>query len=258
MNRFAFVALAFAAVICATPVAASDFEARGRAALEAGDHAAAAKIFEAAVKDEPDNADYHYLLGAAYVAGIDDAGMFGKMRLARGMRKAWERAVEIDPNHAQAHISLFGYYLQAPAIAGGDRDKALAELDQVARIAAQSDDLELVLAHALLRQQVEDWATAAAEFERIVAADESVLMAWYQIGRTALRSGERVERGIEALHHYLTQTPGENDPSLAWAHTRLGQLYATSGRPDEARAHYTAALELEPEHEEAMKAMEAL
>ena len=251
--------LLVALALVATPALADDFLDRGRAALEAREFDEAADIFEDAIEVDPDNAQYHHLYGAALAAGINDANVFRKAGMARDMRKAWERAVELDPDHAEARVSLVQFYLAAPRIAGGDRDKGVAQLAEVARIAdARPDALDLRMTHAFLCQQVEDWTCAATAFEQVVANEPERMMAWYQIGRTALRSGARLDRGVEALRRYLTHTPTEGEPSLAWAHTRLGQIYALQEHADEARAHYDAALALEPDHEEAKQALGAL
>lgn len=246
-------------VLFSAPALADDFVERGRAAIEARDFDEAADIFEDAVKADPDNAEYHHLYASALGAGINDASLFRKAGMARKMRMAWERAVELDPDHAGARVSLFQYYMNAPRIAGGDRDKAVAQLADIARIAdARADDLDLRMTHAFLCQQAEDWACAATAFEAVVAVEQDRMMAWYQIGRTALRSGDRHERGVEALLRYLEHSPAEGEPSLAWAHTRLGQIYLAQGRRDDARAQYDAALALEPDHEEAKQALGAL
>ena len=198
------------------------------------------------------DAERLYQEGVAIAATIDDASVFRKAGLARDMRDAWLQAVALDPDHARARVSLFQFYLAAPGIIGGGRDKALGELAHIARIAdARPDDLALRLDHGLLCQSVDDWACAAAAFELVVAKDPGAMMAWYQIGRTALRSGAQLERGAEALERYLTHTPGDGEPSRAWGYTRLGQVYAAQGRPADARAAIEAALALEPDHEEA-------
>lgn len=251
-------ALALAAALAALP-ASADYLERGQAAFEARDFKAAIRIYSEAVKAEPDNAEFHFRHGAALAAGINEVGALRKLGMARDMRTSWERAVELDPDHADARASLYQYYMNAPRIAGGDREKAAVQLAEFARIVkSRPDDIDLRMGHAFLCQQAEDWTCAAEAFEAVVAVEPDRMMAWYQIGRTALRSGERPDRGAEALLRYLEHTPAENEPSIAWAHTRLGQLYAAQGRTDDARAQLTAALALEPDHDEAKKAMRAL
>lgn len=286
MSRFWTLMIIGLAV--AMPVLADDYDERGRAALDAGDFEVAVGIYEAAIKAEPDNADYQHGYGAALAAGIDQASALRKPGIARRMRKAWNRAVELDPEHLDARASLVQFYLNAPAMVGGGRTKALREVEEIARrdaarghaamagvhladgnpaaateeyaraVAIRPDDVDLRLQYGFLCQQVENWTCAAHEFEKVVTDDAQRMAAWYQIGRTALRSGERLERGAEALAHYLAHGPAGSNPSLAWAHTRLGQVRQLQGRIDDARTEFERALALEPDHEEARKALGGL
>ena len=60
---------------------------------------------------------------------------------------------------------------------------------------------------------------------------------------------------MECFRVYLTMEPTELNPSLAWAHVRLGMLYEKKRDFATAQAEYEAALALEPDHEEAQKAL---
>ncbi len=53
----------------------------------------------------------------------------------------------------------------------------------------------------------------------------------------------------------MTFEPSEDEPSLAWAHTRLGMLYEKKRDFIAAQSEYETALALEPDHKEAKKAL---
>jgi len=208
--------------------------------------------------------------------------------MARSMRRAWERAIELDPAHLDAHQSLMRFYLRAPGIAGGDVDKArdqarrIAAIDRAAGYRAMAefhvvqeqlpqavaqyrqavaefpDDLDLAFEYGLFLQRVEDWDTAFAQFTGMIARDPARMDAYYQVGRTAMMSRSRLEEGVAALQHYLGHEPGDGAPSHAWARTRLGQVYALMGQVDDARREFRIALDLEPQHEEARNQLAAL
>ena len=283
-----FWTLLIIGLAAAMPVLADDYDERGRAALDAGDFEVALGIYEAAIKADPDNADYQHGYGAALAAGIDEANALRKPGMARRMRNAWIRAVELDPDHLDARTSLVQYYLNAPAMVGGGRTKAMREVEEIARrdaarghtamasvhladghpalateeyaraVAIRPDDPDLRLQYGFLCQQVENWTCAANAFETVVTDDPHRMAAWYQNGRTSLRSGDRLDRGAESLAHYLAHAPAGSNPSLAWAHTRLGQVRQLQGRIDDARTEFERALALEADHEEARKALGAL
>jgi len=72
------------------------YESRGIAALEAGDHHAAAAQFRKGLELAPDDAPLHHRLGTALVLSGD----------VDGGRRAFEKAVQLAPDLARAHYSL--------------------------------------------------------------------------------------------------------------------------------------------------------
>jgi tetratricopeptide (TPR) repeat protein len=88
--------------------------AAGRAALKAGDAAAALPHFQAALKRFPDAADLHNELGFAH-------------RRLRQTDKAFEhykRALAIKPDHRGAHEYIGEAYLMVNDVAGAERHLA--------------------------------------------------------------------------------------------------------------------------------------
>jgi tetratricopeptide (TPR) repeat protein len=88
--------------------------AAGRAALKAGDPAAALTRFQAALKRFPDAADLHNELGFAH-------------RRLRQTDKAFEhykRALAIKPDHRGAHEYIGEAYLMVGDLAGAERHLA--------------------------------------------------------------------------------------------------------------------------------------
>jgi tetratricopeptide (TPR) repeat protein len=80
--------------------------------------------FERAAELQPEFAEGQVWLASACFDHVDDVGMLSQMPLASKGRKAFEKAIAIDPNHVWARIGLAQFLLQAPAIAGGSIDKA--------------------------------------------------------------------------------------------------------------------------------------
>jgi Tfp pilus assembly protein PilF len=260
----------------------------GRVELRRGHAERAQALFEQALQAAPRQADFHYWYGQSLAAGIEALGRIQQMRTAPKMRRAWQQAVELDPQHVDARFSLMMYYLQAPAIAGGGREKALAEVEEIrkrdpgrgyralaavhrhdgefdqaraeyeAALAAEPDNAELLLEYAFFCQSAEDWPCAFKSFAAYPDDGERRMMARYQVGRTAVLAGEGFEQGEAALREYLAGTPRGDDPSLAWAHVRLGNLYEAQGRLEDAREQYRVALDLDSAHSEARKALAAL
>jgi tetratricopeptide (TPR) repeat protein len=245
---------------------------------------------ERAVELAPRDANNHIVLGGVLgaLAGQPGVGLFRQMRLAPRIRSAFETAVELDPQHLGAQQALFSFYLVAPAIAGGGHDKAARQAATIARLdapAGQRAQLQLAIAGkdwasaerqlaavpvddadglrlrgvlAIAYQGEERWVDAFRILEAVVGARPDALGAWYQIGRTAVLSGQRLEQGEAAFKRYLAGTPDADDPPLAAAHWRLGMLYERMARKAEARAQYQQALARDPQHAEAKAALKKL
>jgi tetratricopeptide (TPR) repeat protein len=87
----------------------------------------AKEAFGAVVEREPGSTDYQYWYAVTCFEMIDDVGMLSKAGLASTGRKAFEKAIEIDPNNVSARYGLGVFFYKAPGIAGGSNAKAKAQ-----------------------------------------------------------------------------------------------------------------------------------
>lgn len=113
------------------------------------DYTGARAAAEKGVALAPQNADGHYLLGNACFGGIMESSALDQMSLSSKGKKAYEKALELDPGHVDAHMALFQFYLNAPGIAGGSFRKARQHAAEVGKIDGYA------LRGALLQAQVE-------------------------------------------------------------------------------------------------------
>jgi tetratricopeptide (TPR) repeat protein len=91
--------------------------------------------------------------------------------------------------------------------------------------------------------------------ESLTAQNEKISEAWFYLGRIAVLSGERMERGMKYPEKYLGHSPAGNEPSHVWTHYRLGELYEKTDQPGRAREHYKIVLQLDPDYRQAKKAL---
>ena len=103
-----------------------------------GDSDGALQLAERAVKLKPDVAEYHWQL--AWVVGnqAQHANVLHQFGLARRFRQEAETTIALDPKHIDARLGMITYYIKAPGILGGDRQKADEMAEEVARIDAAS------------------------------------------------------------------------------------------------------------------------
>ncbi len=241
-----------------------------------------------AVELDDSRSEYYLWLGDVYGRKAQNASIFKAPGYAKKVKKNFLKAVELDPDNLQARFALLQYYLQAPGIVGGSTEKALEQAEEIKKrdaawghqayalvyqdkedyeaaekeflqaIEEAPEDLDMQYALGYFYQRREKYNDAFAVFENILKAHPDELNALYQIGRTGALSGLNSERAAACLQKYLSVEPGEQNPSLDWAHYRLGMVYQKSGQTDSARVHYQAALELNPDHKEAKKALKKL
>lgn len=223
----------------------------GRLALYRDDPDAAATELEKATGGDPKNSDYFYWLGSAY-------GLLARQTYSLGdaskCRIALLKAVELDPDNIEARAELVTFYRQAPFFVGGSLARAHAQAEEIKK----RNPARGALAAAEICIAEKKYDEAFAAFEDLLKDHPEQITALYQIGFIAATTGQRLDRGEAALKEYLTHTPGDTQPTLAYAHYRLGNIYEHKNNPDAARTEYQAALSLDPKLKPAAKALAKL
>ena len=134
---------------------------RARCHLEQANYVQAIADAERAVSDGPDNSEYRRWLGRVYGAAAEDARSFS---LARKVRRAFEQAVQLDSSNVAARRDLAEFYLEAPWIVGGDRRKALDQVEAIENV----DAVAGLLARAAYAVHEKNTGAAAAGYERVL------------------------------------------------------------------------------------------
>lgn len=228
---------------------------------------------EHAVNLDPKKSLYHLWLGRAYGEKADRAGFLSAAGLAKKVRTEFERAVALDPSDSAARIDLAEFYLEAPGIVGGGKDKALAQAEALA-------PLDPAMSHWVIGRIAEknrDSATAEREYRAAIETSHGGAHAWLNLaiflrhtsrfeemeqtlqtmesrpldrpeslmdGASLLfRSNRNFPMAVRLLRRYLSSGPVEEGPAFK-AHDLLGQLLEKQGDRQSAAEHYRAALAL--------------
>src|SRR6202165_3453136 len=239
---------------------------------------------ERAVNLAPQNSLYHLWLGRTYGEKADRAGFMSAAGLAKKVRSKFERAVELDPKSWEARTDLAEFYLEAPAIVGGGKDKARAQADVLA-------SLNPAMAHYMngrIAEKNKDIATAERESRAAIEASHGGAHAWLNLalfyrhhdrldemeqalrtmesrpldrpeslmdgGSIVLRTGRNYALGIELVRKYLSGPTVEEGPAFK-AHYIVGQLLEKQGDRPAAAQEYRAALALAREYTRAQEAL---
>ena len=149
-------------------------------------------------------------------------------RLAEAIR-AYERALEMDPEMATAHANLVGAYGQA-----GNFQKAQAHYDAAGSIDADIEELHNNWGVVMAAR--ENPTAAVAAFRRALQVNPNSARAHANLG-VALTSLNQVE---DAIPHFREAIA--NDPNNRSARMNLGARALEDGRASEAATHLEAAL----------------
>lgn len=248
--------------------------------------AAAVPLLEKCIAAEPGNSKLHQWLGRALGLQAAQKGITSGVMSIRKVRATFEKAIELDPLNLEARNDLAIMYIAVPRLLGGSKAKAAEQVAFIRRhdpalalqidgdflasekkydaaLAAYNESARLhsrpviYVRISLVHQQGKEWDTAFAALERALALDANHPLALYQIGRTAALSGQQLERGEKCLRTYLAMPVREEleNPSIAAAHFRLGNILEKKGDAAGARAEYETSLKIDPKQKLAREAL---
>ena len=217
----------------------------GRLAWWFDDDVQAVMYLERAAQNAPRDARIQNALGDAYGLRALNVEFFAKYGWAKKCLAAHELAVRLAPDNAACRWGLMGYYCLAPVFAGGGYDKAFVQ----AAVIRKLDPVSGRVAFATLYLAEERYGAAFAEFDSALRSAPDDYFTLYHIGRCAALSGEQLDRGAAALRRCLHLTPpeGEDMPTEASVHFRLGNILEKQGNKAAAEVEYAAASRAQPD-----------
>jgi tetratricopeptide (TPR) repeat protein len=252
-------------------------------------YAAAVPLLEKCVAAGQGNSRFHQWLGRALGLQAAENGITSSLLSIRRVKSELEKAIELDPLNLEARQDLAIMYRAVPGILGGSNAKAAEQVAFIRRhdpaLASQLDGdflaaekkydaalaayQESARLHprpmiqvrlSLLHQQRKDWTQAFAALDRALEIDANFPFALYQVGRAAALSGQQLDRGEKCLRTYIAMPTREDleNPSLAAAHFRLGNILEKKGETAGARNEYENALKIDPKQKLAREALAKL
>lgn len=225
---------------------------------------------ELARKQDNQDPRMHFTRGS--IMGQQAANsIFSALSYAGKSLDSFEQAVVLEPSNIAYQLGLLSFYLQAPSIAGGDKDKAkqvaqtISALDPVEGLKANimvysaledkagldrllqeglaqhSNDPWFLFNAGMIKQNNQEYGQAIGLLSQVPLDAENeefqqrYFSAQYQIGKTAILAEDFYPVGLAALDNYISNaTIGNGMPSIDWATFRKANIVQAMG--DKANA----------------------
>ncbi|MDV6316572.1 hypothetical protein [Idiomarina sp. HP20-50] len=238
----------------------------------------AEEVAENWVTNEPKNAEAWHTRGVVMAQQAQNA-FFSALSYAGDSLESFEKAVALEPSSLKYRTALMQFYLMAPSVAGGDDEKALAQIEAIKAIdevqgalakigyyqkheqkeqatklldntlANYPNNADILVYAGFQEQKHERYEKAFSLFEQAAAGEsvqgDSPVMALYQIGKTSVLAKTQMDKGILALKQYLKLELPENAPDPHWAKFRLAQLLTLKGNNEESKQLLVALKEVD-------------
>jgi tetratricopeptide (TPR) repeat protein len=144
---------------------------------------------EQATKADPANPVYFSQLGVALSMRMNEVNFIQMAGLSAKLKKAFEKSVELDPNHVPGLIGLSRFYTNAPEIAGGSLAKAAEFATRVQKIEPFLGAIEL----GNIANKDEKYAEALAHYETAATLKPTHAGVQAGCGRVLVKLGRKDE-----------------------------------------------------------------
>jgi len=247
----------------------------------------AVRELERAVRINPANGMYHLWLGRAYGRKAEHVSFVSAFGWARKTLREFEIAVMVAPDNIGARFDLLEFYLEAPGIVGGGRDKAESQAREIARLsprlgyAARARLLKKekkweAAAQELIRATVNfprepesfgdlaefqleraDYAAAAESARRGLALNRNLARARLVSAAAQAKLADNLPRAVDMLKGLAQGPLTDDDPPFQTVYYWLGQAYLAQGQKLLAREAFEKALRFDPDCAKARSGLSA-
>jgi tetratricopeptide (TPR) repeat protein len=175
--------------------------------------------------------------------------------------------VRLNPNSAEARTDLAEFYLEAPGIIGGGRDKAEAQAQKIATL----DPVRAGWVKARLAEKSNNLFVAENDYRAAIVASHGSALAWRNLASFYRQTG-RLDEMQDAIHHVSAAPMDQPEVLMECANmlirsnrdlpqaTQLLRRYLSSSLTVEAgpafKAHYLLGTALEQQGDKPAAAQE--
>lgn len=237
--------------------------------------------YESLVDEDPRNANYHFKCGGAMGMKALEISRIRALSYIGDIRKYFETAAKLDPNHIETRWALVEFYIQLPGIVGGSERKAIKYANELLTISPVDGYLAngYIAEYSKRPNDAEKYYKKAIEvggsphtyekltnlYEKNDQPNEAMATAStslkkhkrnslnYQIGKIAAQYNLNAELGIDCLQAYIRNYSIRDGVPRDWAYFRLAQIYKNLGKKKVALQWINKALVERPDFKEALE-----
>lgn len=253
----------------------------GKSYLKTRDWDNAVQEIEKTTKLQPNSAKNHLWLGRAFGARAAHSFFIKAYGLAKRVLKEFETAKDLSPDNLEVRFDLLDYYLSAPGVVGGGRDKANSEVQAIAKLNPRKGytaraqifmkDKKWDLAKKELVQATIDYPNDADAYKDVAefllergdfggaleyARKALALNADSKRTRLILAAAEiqlrtDLDSSAKTLTNLVSGPLADDDPPFEEVYYWLGEYYLAKGDKQKAREALSSAIAFNPEYDKA-------
>lgn len=211
--------------LTAAPNDAESYNLMCRAYFSLGNWDRGIPYCERSVKLAPDNSRYHLWLGRIYGEKADRASWFTAASLAGKVRDQFESAVKLNSDNVDARTDLAEFYLEAPGIVGGGRDKAEAQANALEKL----DPAKAHWVRGRIAEKNKELANAEKEYRAAIEVSHGSALSWLNLA-LFFRNHNRLDEMEDAIRHASATQTGHSEVLVDAAETlnRTGRNFPTA------------------------------
>jgi len=244
----------------------------GRISFNEQEYDKAKKSFEKAREIDNTKSEYHLWLGHTYGRKANSGNMMSRLSAAKKCKTSYQKAVETDPSNILARTNLMGFLLGAPSIAGGSKEEAKEQAEEIRKL----DKLEGHKAFSRVYASEEKYDLQEKEIMAAIELDKEDFNLQYDLA-DFFQNTERYEEALELLKEIKSKSPDrlnegrinamgynlvrakkldeaitvfifnvESFPKSANVYDSLAEAYMTAGNNEKAIEFYKKAIEAIP------------
>lgn len=178
------------------------------------------EVLSANIKRYPDHVESHYVLGSVKLTRVSQVSLFRKIGMAKDAIAAWEKTVELEPEHVEALYGVVEFYLNAPGMAGGNKEVGQAKLKELEGLSKPWADLSK--ASMALRDEAFD--KSQTYFASAISGIPGRAFPQLMLANAYLRQ-EKFDDAKAALEIYKDRARTWNDPGIAQIELMAAKIY---------------------------------